>query len=155
MTPLRTEADLLRTLATGVYTVSGLYRMAEAVGLADRPGGRRVIQDGKEQYKRRVRSALQALKRQGRARPAEGRAAWLIDGTPERPRARPGCAVARQNGDPGRPRANVVITSLRTILLTTCERTGWHEPEPNSTDEPHTATTLLLTRHSATPTDTG
>ncbi|MDF3048648.1 MAG: translation initiation factor [Pseudonocardia sp.] len=47
MTPLRTEADLLRTLATGVYTVSGLYRMAEAVGLADRPGGRRVIQDGK------------------------------------------------------------------------------------------------------------
>jgi DNA modification methylase len=83
---LRTEADLLRTLATGTYRLPDLYRLAADAGLADRPGGRRVIQDRQEQYKRRVRSALHALKRAGRARPAGDRAAWLIEGTTERPR---------------------------------------------------------------------
>ncbi|MEN3308847.1 MAG: hypothetical protein V7603_5049 [Micromonosporaceae bacterium] len=84
--PLRTEADLLRTLAAGTYTLPELYRLAVGAGLAERPGGRTVIQDGQEQYKRRVRSALQALKRTGRARPAGDRAAWLIEGSTERPR---------------------------------------------------------------------
>lgn len=87
MTPLRTEADLLRTLESGTYTVSDLYRRAERAGLADRPGGRKVIQDGKEQYKRRVRSALQHLKRQGKARRRDGgEAGWVIEGTTARPR---------------------------------------------------------------------
>ncbi len=87
MTALRTEAGLLRTLARGCYTLPELYQLAERAGLADRSGGRRIIQDGQEQYKRRVRSALQALKRHGRARQAgTGRAAWLIEGTTERPR---------------------------------------------------------------------
>ena len=87
MTGLQTEADLLRNLTAGTYTVQDLYRRAEAVGLADRPGGRAVIQDGKEQYKRRVRSALQTMRRQGRARRVDGgAAAWVIDGTPARPR---------------------------------------------------------------------
>jgi len=46
-----------------------------------------VIQDGQEQYKRRLRSALQTLKRQGHARPAgDGKPAWLIEGTTARPR---------------------------------------------------------------------
>lgn len=86
MSRLRTEADLLRTLAGGTYTLPELYQRAKEVGLADRPGGRRVIQDGQEQYKRRVRTALQALKRQGRARRVgEGQAAWLIEGTTQRP----------------------------------------------------------------------
>src|SRR6266511_1251954 len=86
-TALRTEAGLLRTLARGCYTLPELYQLAERAGLADRSGGRRIIQDGQEQYKRRVRSALQALKRHGRARQAgTGRAAWLIEGTTERPR---------------------------------------------------------------------
>ena len=87
MKPLRTEADLLRTLESGTYTVQELYRRAEQAGLTERPGARDVIQDGKEQYKRRVRSALQALKRQGRARRVEGgQAAWLIEGSTARPR---------------------------------------------------------------------
>lgn len=86
MSALRTEADLLRTLAAGTYTVQELYLRAERAGLADRPGGRTVIQDGKEQYKRRVRSALQGLRRQGRAHPAGDRAAWVIEGSAQRPR---------------------------------------------------------------------
>ncbi len=84
---LRTEADLLRTLRRGCYTLPELYRLAEQAGLADRADGRRVIQDGQEQYKRRVRSALQALKRAGRARPAGSTpGAWLVEGCTERPR---------------------------------------------------------------------
>ena len=94
---LRTEADLLRTLRTGTYTVSNLYELAEAKGLADRPGGRERIQDGKEQYKRRVRSALQQLKRQGRAERV-GDGTWLIDGTIEEPRR---CLLVLLDGEPG------------------------------------------------------
>jgi len=86
VTALRTETDLLRTLERGCYTLADLYRLAERAGLADRADGRRIIQDGQEQYKRRVRSALQTLKRHGRARPAgTSRAAWLIEGTTDRP----------------------------------------------------------------------
>lgn len=86
-TPLRTERDLVRTLKGGTYTMGELYRLAEAAGLADRPGGRDVIQDGKEQYKRRLRSAVYAERRAGRARPAGvGEPAWVIEGTPEHPR---------------------------------------------------------------------
>ena len=84
--PLRTEADLLRTLDAGTYTLPELYRRAVDAGLDERPGGRRIIQDGQAQYKRRVRSALQALKRSGRARPAGDRAAWLIEGSTAQPR---------------------------------------------------------------------
>ncbi len=87
MSPLRTEADLLRTLQAGTYTLPDLYRLAEQTGLADRPGARERIQDGQARYKRRVRTALYALHRQGRARRIEdGQAAWLIEGTVERPR---------------------------------------------------------------------
>lgn len=87
MSGLRTEADLLRTLAGATYTVQDLYRRAEAAGLTDRPGGRKVIQDGKPQYQRRVRSALQTLRRQGRARRIDGgAAAWVIEGGPAAPR---------------------------------------------------------------------
>jgi hypothetical protein len=75
VSPLRTESDLLRTLEAGCYTLPELYRLAERAGLADRPGARTVIQDGQEQYKRRVRSALQTLKRQGHARQAGDRKA--------------------------------------------------------------------------------
>lgn len=85
--PLRNEGDLVRALAGGTYTLPDLYRIAEAVGLADRPGGRKRIQDGKEQYRRRVRSALYAARDRGRAaRVGEGEAGWLIEGTVEKPR---------------------------------------------------------------------
>src|SRR5690606_8676913 len=83
----RTEADLLRSLETGTYTLSELYRLAEDAGLADRAGGRERIQDRQERYKRRVRSALQHLRRQGRAeRLVAGKAAWLIEGGVTQPR---------------------------------------------------------------------
>lgn len=85
-TQLRTEADMLRALSSGTYTVAELYARAERTGLADRTGGRATIQDGQAQYKRRVRSALQTLRRQGRARRLDdGNGAWVIEGTTERP----------------------------------------------------------------------
>lgn len=84
---LKNEADLVRTLESGTYTCSDLYKMCEEVGLADRPGGRKRIQDGREQYKRRLRSALQDARRQGRARRLDDdSAAWYIEGTTTRPR---------------------------------------------------------------------
>ncbi|MBQ1048481.1 site-specific DNA-methyltransferase [Micromonospora sp. C51] len=86
--PLRSEADLIRALETGTYTVKDLYERAVAAGLADRPGGRTIIRDGQEQYKRRVRTALQDLRRRGRARRVtdQGAAAWLIEGSTTRTR---------------------------------------------------------------------
>lgn len=84
ITPLKTEADMIRALrGGGTFTLPQLYRVAERVGLADRPGGRKRIQDGREQYKRRVRSALYAAHRCGWAPRAGG--AWLIEGSTERP----------------------------------------------------------------------
>lgn len=81
---LRTEYDMIRALAGGAYTLPQLYRIAERTGLADRPGGRKKIQDGQAQFKRRVRTALYAAHRSGRA-PRQG-PAWLIEGTREAPR---------------------------------------------------------------------
>ena len=82
---LRTEADLLRTLK-GTYALKDLYRLVEEAGLADRDGGRELIQDGQERYKRRTRTALYYLGRRGKARPSERQATWLIEGTADRPR---------------------------------------------------------------------
>ena len=65
---LRTEADMVRALGSGTYTLSELYELAETAGLAERDGGRDLVQDGQERFKRRVRNALQALKRTGSAR---------------------------------------------------------------------------------------
>jgi len=112
MSTLRTEADLLRTLESGCYPLPDLYRLAERAGLADRADGRRIIQDGQEQYKRRVRSALQSLKRQGRAQPAnDRRAAWLIEGTTIRPRR---ALLVWLPGDPGQ--AELVLGAAATVL---------------------------------------
>ncbi len=85
---LRNEGDLLRSLAAGVYTVQELYRMAEETGLADRPGGRDRTQDGNEQFKRRVRSAVQHLKAKGRAHRVTDaeQASWVIQGSVAQPR---------------------------------------------------------------------
>lgn len=94
---LRSAGDLLRTLEAGTYTVGDLYAMADRTGIADQPGGRKVIQDGREQYKRRVRSALQHLKAKGNARcvrPGE----WIIEGTLARPRR---CLLIVIDGRPG------------------------------------------------------
>ncbi|MEV4212617.1 site-specific DNA-methyltransferase [Micromonospora sp. NPDC049662] len=110
--PLRTAADLLRTLESGCYTLPELYQLAERVGLADRADGRRIIQDGQEQYKRRIRSALQSLRRQGRARQDDDqRAAWLIQGTTVRPRR---ALLLWLPGDPGQ--AELVLGAAATVL---------------------------------------
>ncbi|MEU1811726.1 DNA-methyltransferase [Micromonospora aurantiaca (nom. illeg.)] len=117
MSPLRTAADLLRTLESGCYRLPELYQLAEQAGLADRADGRRVIQDGQEQYKRRIRSALQALRRQGRARPHDDRrAAWLIEGTVARPRR---ALLLWLPGDPGQ--AELVLGAAATVLARTDE----------------------------------
>ncbi len=80
--PLRNEYDLMRELGEGTYTLTELYQIAERVGLADRPGGRKRIQDGNEQYKRRIRTALYAAHKAGRVQ-RDG--AWVIEGTTDRP----------------------------------------------------------------------
>ena len=68
------EADLIRALRGGTYTLSDMYRFAEEAGLADRPGGRKRIQDGKEQYRRRLRTALYRARSHGPAHTARMRA---------------------------------------------------------------------------------
>ena len=93
---LRCEADLLRTLASGTYAMPALYSLAEDAGLADRTGGRRRIQDGQEQYKRRVRSALQQLRTEGRAQRL-GAGLWLLGGSPTTPRR---CLLVLGTGEP-------------------------------------------------------
>lgn len=83
---LRTEADLVRALSTGTYSVDQLYAKAEAAGVHRRDGGDDVIHGRTDQrYKRRVRGALQHLKRSGRAQ-AMGDGMWFIEGTPNQPR---------------------------------------------------------------------
>jgi DNA modification methylase len=89
VSPLRNEGDLIRTLEAGTYTLREVYRLAEQGGLADRAGGRKRIQDGQEQYKRRVRSALCAARKQGRIRydrDGGNEAMWLVEGSREQPR---------------------------------------------------------------------
>lgn len=83
---LRTEADVIRTLATGTYSIDQLYAQAEAAGGADRDDGAAVIHGRSDQrYKRRVRGALQHMKRSGRAQPM-GDGMWYIEGTADKPR---------------------------------------------------------------------
>lgn len=94
-----------------------MYRLAVDAGLAERSGGRRVIQDRQEQYKRRVRSALQALKRTGQARPAGDRAAWLIEGRTVRPRR---ALLVFLPGDPSQ--AELVLGTAADVLAAPTSR---------------------------------
>lgn len=84
---LRNEADLVRALEPGTYTLQDIYRHAVDTGLADRPGGRKRIEDGREQYKRRVRTALyREAAKQAHIRRDGDRPVWVVDGPVERPR---------------------------------------------------------------------
>jgi hypothetical protein len=83
---LRTEADVVRTLAGNTVTVERLYTACRTAGVSTRDGGHDPIPThGRDQrFKRRARGALQALKRAGHAhRVAAG--TWIIDGTAEQP----------------------------------------------------------------------
>lgn len=81
---IATEADLIRALKGHCLTLTDMYQLAVDAGLADRPGGRGRMKDGKERYKRRVRAALYQARDGGRVhRDGPG---WVVEGTLERPR---------------------------------------------------------------------
>jgi hypothetical protein len=85
---LATEADIVRTLAEGTYTLNELYRLCSAGAdtareRGDEPPDADHLTD--RRWKRRVRGALQSLKASACAERI-GRATWVIRGTRERPR---------------------------------------------------------------------
>lgn len=85
---LQTERDVLETLAgRGSMTLEDLYAACEEAGVTARDNGEGPIpQHGSDRvWRRRVRSTLQTLKREGRAQRL-GDATWAIDGTPSQPR---------------------------------------------------------------------
>jgi hypothetical protein len=83
---LVSEADVLRTLDAGTYTLDGLYELCERRAWIDRDGGQDPVPDhpGDRRWKRRVRGALQALPRSGRAARI-ARSSWAIEGTATHP----------------------------------------------------------------------
>jgi hypothetical protein len=76
---LASEADVLRTLRAGTYTLEQLYALCQERGHDPVPD-----HAGDTRWKRRVRGALQGLRRRGRAERI-GRSSWALQGTPERP----------------------------------------------------------------------
>ena len=83
---LRTEADVLRALQTGTYTLPELYALCAAQTAVGRDGGHEPIpgHPGDVRWKHRVRGALMGLRRSGRA-DRIGRTTWAIQGTPRQP----------------------------------------------------------------------
>ena len=83
---LVSEADVLRTLDAGTYTLDRLYELCERRAWIDRGGGQDPVPDhpGDRRWKRRVRGALQALRRSGRAARI-ARSSWAIEGTATNP----------------------------------------------------------------------
>ena len=84
----RTERDLL-TATAGIYTLEQIYAAVEAAGaeVTSRDDGDRLVHGVSDtRWKRRVRGALQTLKREGTARRA-GDSVWIIDGIPAAPHA--------------------------------------------------------------------
>lgn len=86
-TLLRTEAQLLRTLEAGTYTISELYRECEVAAEITRDGGLEppdAMHLTDTVWRRRLRGALQAYRRAGGAVHA-GRSIWIILGSREQP----------------------------------------------------------------------
>jgi hypothetical protein len=83
---LATEADVLRALESGTYTLEQLYGLCEQRAPVDRDGGHDQVPGhaGDLRWKRRVRGALETLRRSGRASRI-GRCAWAIEGTARQP----------------------------------------------------------------------
>jgi len=82
---LRTEADVVRTLRAGTYTLDELYRLVEATVDVTRDSGTDEIHPGDRRWRRRVRGALQQARAKGTGRRVR-RATWVIDGPREQPR---------------------------------------------------------------------
>lgn len=94
---LRTERDVIETLAGATVTLDELYDACEAARVVDRDDGHAPI-DGHGTdtvWRRRVRSTLQSLRKQGRAERV-GRSQWVIDGD----RCRPERALLILGGEP-------------------------------------------------------
>jgi hypothetical protein len=83
---LETEADVVRTLRAGTYTLNDLYELCEQRAPVARAGGHDPIRGhpGDRRWKRRARGALQALRARGHAHRV-ARSTWAIDGPAERP----------------------------------------------------------------------
>jgi hypothetical protein len=84
---LQTEADLLRTLRSGTYTLAELYALCEAAVDVSRENGRSPVSDRHRTdsvWKHRVRGWLANAKAKGLAERVD-RATWLIQGTIENP----------------------------------------------------------------------
>lgn len=84
---LRTERDVVESLAGGAVTLAELYARCEAEGVAQRDDGLAPI-DGfgsDQRFKRRVRCVLQHLRKTGQAQRVAA-ATWVIVGQRERPR---------------------------------------------------------------------
>jgi hypothetical protein len=66
---LRTEADVVRTLKSGSYPLSAIYAACAQAGddVVARDGGHEKLVDYQERWQRRVRGALQTLRRAGMA----------------------------------------------------------------------------------------
>lgn len=96
---LRTEADVVRALAGRAVTMDELYEACEQAGVTARDGGEEPVptHPNDRVWRRRVRNALQSLKRAGKAERV-GRGVWVIDGTRDEPRRSLLVLVA---GEPG------------------------------------------------------
>lgn len=83
---LKTEADVVRSLAGKAVTIDEVYDACERAGVTMRNGGHDPIPShtGDRVWRRRARNALQAMKRSGLAERV-GRGVWLIDGTRDEP----------------------------------------------------------------------
>lgn len=84
--PLRTERDVLRSLAGRALTLEEMYEHCLKKGVVARDGGLRPINGhGSDTvWRRRVRNALQAMRRAGEAERI-GEAIWAIEGTRDHP----------------------------------------------------------------------
>ena len=84
---LATEADIVRTLRTGVYTLDELYRLCEERADIARERGLEPTDAAHLSdriWRRRVRGVLQALRISGNAERV-GRSMWALRGSRERP----------------------------------------------------------------------
>jgi DNA modification methylase len=86
--PLKSETDMLRTLARGTYTLAALYAHVEENADVARDDGHSPSAPGHSwdpRWRHRVRGWLANQRRAGRARRIT-HAVWALEGTPENPR---------------------------------------------------------------------
>lgn len=112
---LQTERDVIEALRGRAVTVEDLYEACEAAGVGERDRGSDVVHGRTDtRSRRRVRGALQTMRRAGTARRvAPG--TWLIEGSVEAPRR----LVLVLAGDPSR--MELVLSAAEALLRQTDE----------------------------------